>query len=55
MKNLIKISLFIIFFLRKYFLKVIWYDGLRHKALFDVKKIIYYPGGGEAFILVSKK
>lgn len=31
------------------------YDGLRHKAEFDVKKIIYYPGGGEAFFIVSKK
>ena len=31
------------------------YDGLRHKALFDVKKIINFPGGGEAFIIVSAK
>lgn len=29
------------------------YDGLRYKAAFDVKKIIYYPGGGVAFYLVS--
>lgn len=29
------------------------YDGLRYKATFDVKKIIYYPGGGVAFYLVS--
>ncbi len=31
------------------------YDGLRHKALFDVKKIIYYPNGVVAFYLVSAK
>lgn len=29
------------------------YDGLRHKAEFDVKKVIYYPDGGTAFYLVS--
>lgn len=29
------------------------YDGLRYKAAFDVKKIIYYPDGGVAFYLVS--
>lgn len=30
------------------------YDGLRHRSVFDVKKIIYYPDGGTAFYLVSK-
>ncbi len=30
------------------------YDGLRHKEEFEVKKIIYYPDGGDAFYLVSK-
>jgi 4-amino-4-deoxy-L-arabinose transferase-like glycosyltransferase len=29
------------------------YDGLRHKNLFDVKKIIRYPDGSDAFFLVS--
>lgn len=29
------------------------YDGLRHKAEFDVKKLIYYPDGSTAFYLVS--
>lgn len=29
------------------------YDGLRHKLLFDVKKLIYYPDGSTAFYLVS--
>lgn len=31
------------------------YDGLRHKSLFDVKKVIYYPNGAAAFYLVSEK
>lgn len=31
------------------------YDGLRHKAYFDVKKKILYPDGGIAFIIVSSK
>jgi len=31
------------------------YDGLRHKAEFSVKKLIRYPGGGDAFFLVSAK
>ncbi len=31
------------------------YDGLRHKLLFDVKKVIYYPNGTTAFFLVSAK
>lgn len=31
------------------------YDGLRHKLLFDVKKVIYYPNGAAAFYLVSAK
>lgn len=30
------------------------YDGLRHRGEFEVKKIIYYPDGGDAFYLVSK-
>jgi len=29
------------------------YDGLRHKQLFEVKKLIYYPNGQTAFFLVS--
>lgn len=29
------------------------YDGLRHKSIFDVKKIVYYPNGLTAFYLVS--
>ncbi len=29
------------------------YDGLRHKNIFDVKKIIRYPNGTDAFFLVS--
>lgn len=29
------------------------YDGLKHKQLFDVKKIIYYPNGTTAFFLIS--
>ncbi|MDO8639254.1 MAG: glycosyltransferase family 39 protein [Candidatus Daviesbacteria bacterium] len=31
------------------------YDGLRHKDEFDVKKIIYYPNGTDAFFIVSSK
>lgn len=31
------------------------YDGLRYKVSFDVKKIIAYPEGGKAFILISAK
>ncbi len=31
------------------------YDGLRHKSEFDVKKLIRYPGGGDAFFVVSAK
>ncbi len=31
------------------------YDGLRHKADFDVKKLVYYPNGLTAFYLVSTK
>lgn len=29
------------------------YDGLRHKSMFDVKKLIKYPNGLDAFYLVS--
>lgn len=29
------------------------YDGLRHKSSFDVKKIVRFPNGTEAFYLVS--
>ncbi len=29
------------------------YDGLRHKLLFGVKEVIYYPNGLSAFYLVS--
>ena len=29
------------------------YDGLRHKNLFNIKKIVYYPNGLTAFYLVS--
>lgn len=29
------------------------YDGLRHKSVFDVKKVIKYPDGGDAFYIVS--
>lgn len=29
------------------------YDGLRHKSLFNVKKLVYYPNGLTAFYLVS--
>lgn len=31
------------------------YDGLRHKTEFEVKKLIRYPDGGDAFFLVSAK
>ncbi len=31
------------------------YDGLRHRAQFDVKKIIQLPDGGNAFYLVSAR
>lgn len=31
------------------------YDGLRHKTLFDVKKVVNYPDGSTAFFLVSAK
>lgn len=31
------------------------YDGLRYRSAFDVKKIIYYPNGTNAFFLVSLK
>ena len=31
------------------------YDGLRHRSEFDVKKIIRYSNGGDAFFLVSAK
>ncbi len=31
------------------------YDGLRHKLLFDIKKVIYYLNGSDAFYLVSAK
>lgn len=30
------------------------YDGLRHKNEFDVKKLVKYPNGTDAFYLVSK-
>lgn len=29
------------------------YDGLRHKSSFEIKKVIYYPNGQTAFLLVS--
>jgi len=31
------------------------YDGLRNRSLFDVKKVIYYPNGSDAFYLISGK
>ena len=31
------------------------YDGLRHRSDFEVKKIVYYPNGANAFFLVSLK
>ncbi len=31
------------------------YDGLRHKAEFAVKKVIYFPDGATAFYIVSSK
>lgn len=31
------------------------YDGLRHKAEFGMKHVIYYPDGSDAFYLVSLK
>lgn len=31
------------------------YDGLRHRADFNMVKKIYYPDGGDAFFLVSEK
>lgn len=31
------------------------YDGLIHKSLFEVKKIIYYPNETSAFYLISMK
>lgn len=36
-----------------YILSPSQYDGLRHKALFDVKKTVYYPNGSAAFYMVS--
>lgn len=29
------------------------YDGLRHRSIFDVKKLIRYPDGSDAFYIVS--
>lgn len=29
------------------------YDGLKYKSVFDVKKVIKYPDGGDAFYIVS--
>jgi hypothetical protein len=30
------------------------YDGLRYKEQFDIKKVVYFPEGEDAFYLVSK-
>lgn len=38
---------------RLYIISPSQYDGLKYKAAFDVKKIIYYPDGSTAFFLVS--
>lgn len=36
-----------------YIISASQYDGLRHKNIFDVKKLIKYPDGSDAFFLVS--
>lgn len=38
-----------------YILSPSQYDGLRHRAEFDVKKIVYYSDGSTAFFIVSAK
>lgn len=38
---------------RLYVISSSQYDGLRYKSTLDIKKIIYYPNGTEAFYLVS--